>query len=715
MNAKAGDEVRTGAGVGLRLGTLIKSGGAGSVFRLQSGAPQVAKLYHRDIDHAHYEHKLAAMLALTPDLPELAFGSRRHVQIAWPQDLLRDHAGRFIGFLMPAVDVKATSELECVLQERQARSLGLPTGLGPKVTLAANLSAVIAALHRQGHHVVDLKPVNLRFYPDSLYMALLDCDGFSIRGPRGRFHAPQFTPDYLAPEFHRSGLNDAGEEAQDRFALAVVIFQLLNFGIHPFTGRPLSDQVPTDVPGRIAERCYPYGLRPHAKLAPNPVSSHAAMPQELRQMFDRAFEGPGPGRPSAQQWADLLKAYALRAGQKLSVCRRNVDHQHFTGLPCPACGREALLAMTARGAGAARQAIRQTGAATRAAAPPPPAPGWRRPAVPAGRMARGPVRVARQPAHYPAGTPPLPPPRPQPLSPAAQRRLRRNRVGQYAGGLVGRAVRKVFEWLLAMIAVIVVLLLIRAFEVITQGGRPARPLPAPAALVADPVVVFDQSSATLSDYTIRYLRGEAAKAIESGAAAMAVGDTLGYQHALRKLRSEARRNPDPARGSQEREIRVLAKYAGAEAFATPAARDAEMLRLGEVLAQDYRDAEAAFALGWLMLAQGHRDMANQHFTHALWLDPDFAAAWYGWGLSAVRDGEFVGALAIAEALPRKASALDYLRPPFEALALGAVGEDPRRYERISARARRIAAGITGTPLPADVVRTSHLPLPPRSG
>ena len=93
-----------------------------------------------------------------------------------------DARGNFIGFVMPVLDIQRTAELEEILLERQARAAGLPTGLGAKITLAANLSAVIAALHRQRHYVVDLKPVNLRFYRDSLYIAMLDCDGFSIQG-----------------------------------------------------------------------------------------------------------------------------------------------------------------------------------------------------------------------------------------------------------------------------------------------------------------------------------------------------------------------------------------------------------------------------------------------------------------------------------------------------------------------------------------------------
>ena len=271
-----------------RLGALIKSGGAGSVYLLPEFPERVAKIYHERVDPPSYTDRVEAMLELRPQLPDQFEVGKRYVQIAWPDATVRDESGRFVGFSMPALDVQSTSELEQVLQERQARAAGLPVGLGPKITLAANLSAVLAALHAQHHYVVDLKPVNLRFYRASLYIALLDCDGFSIQGRGRRYSAPQFTPDYLAPEFQQRGPDPLGEEAQDRFALAVVIFQLLNFGLHPYTGKPGADRVPTDIPSRIRERYYAYGLRAHRLMAPSPVSAHASVPRELRELFDRA-------------------------------------------------------------------------------------------------------------------------------------------------------------------------------------------------------------------------------------------------------------------------------------------------------------------------------------------------------------------------------------------------------------------------------------------
>ncbi|MGK5055357.1 hypothetical protein ACQ4WY_00295 [Janthinobacterium sp. LB2P49] len=345
------DKVRS-----LVLGKLVKSGGAGSVYLLPGAPAQVAKLYHPHLDRAANRRKLEAMLELSPELPDQLENGKRYVQIAWPQAAVFDGQGGFAGFVMPLLDMAQTAELEQIMQERQARAAGLPTGLGPKLTLAANLAAVIDALHQQQHYVVDLKPVNLRFYRDSLYIAMLDCDGFSIQGHAERFPAEQFTADYLAPEFQRKGMPAGTEMAQDRFALAVVIFQLLNFGIHPYSGRPGNAQVATDIPGRIRDGCYAYGVKRHKQLAPNATSGHALMPPELRAMFDRAFSpSPKPQRPSAADWALLLRGYAQRSGGKLLICAVNPEHQHFVGQGCAACARDKVISAAAQASVQAQQ------------------------------------------------------------------------------------------------------------------------------------------------------------------------------------------------------------------------------------------------------------------------------------------------------------------------------------------------------------------------
>lgn len=402
-----------------RLGPLIKSGGAGSVYLLADDPHAVAKIYHARVEPASYTDRIEAMLQLRPKLPDQYEAGKRYVQIAWPDASVRDVQGRFVGFTMPALDVDSTSEVEQILQERQARAASLPVGLGHKVTLAANLASVLAALHAQHHYVVDLKPVNLRFYRASLYIALLDCDGFSIQGRGRRFHAPQFTPDYLAPEYQVRALEEAGEETQDRFALAVVIFQLLNFGIHPYSGRPAYDRVPTDVPGRIRERCYAYSQRGNPMMAPNPVSGHALMPHELRGLFDRAFGEDPATRPSSAEWGEALRAYAQPSRGLIVICSSNREHQHYAGQPCAACVRHDLLNATARKALARPRAAAAARAPATKQAQPQTLGWWRQapPPKPAATAPRRPAPAAPQPPQWnpyyspPATATPAAPPR----------------------------------------------------------------------------------------------------------------------------------------------------------------------------------------------------------------------------------------------------------------------------------------------------------------
>jgi hypothetical protein len=350
----------------LTLGRLLNKGGAGSIHAVNEVAEQVAKIYHSDQDLSLYERKVQAMLRLDPELAALIHEGRSSSQLAWPTALLRDSQARFRGFLMPKLDLEGTIELEYMLHERQARDRGLPLGLGARVTLAVNLSAVLAELHRQRHYMVDLKPINVRFHKRALYVALLDCDGFSVQGNDERFAALQYTPDYLAPELHGRNIAEEHEAQQDYFALAVIIFRLLNGGVHPFTGRPLHDRVPTDISSRVALRCYPYGLRNHPDILPSGASQHELMPPGLRTLFDRAFVGDAASRPTSADWREALKPFAVRAHGRLLVCSRDGEHQHFAGLACPACARERLLAQTRA---ATCQTKRSTGARKRKHAP----------------------------------------------------------------------------------------------------------------------------------------------------------------------------------------------------------------------------------------------------------------------------------------------------------------------------------------------------------
>lgn len=348
VNQASSIQLQDESGAIYQIGKLIKSGGAGSVSHINNAPKQVSKIYHDKIDKAYYLKKITAMQALKPTLKPVTVNNTPIIQLAWPEARLYNNQKQFVGFVMPELDVKNTIELEYILQERQAKAHGLPTGMGAKVSLAYNLCSLIDALHQQGHRVIDMKPLNLRFYKASLYMSLLDCDGFSIQGENTRYPAGQFTVEYLAPEFqNKQVVPENQEERQDRFALAVIIFQLLNFGIHPFSGSPKNDTVPTDIPRRIAGNFYAYGIKAHNLITPNMVSGHKHLPDTLRRLFDKAFSGAPSQRPSAKAWANALYDYAQPEKQQMLVCKNDNNHQHFSGKACAACARETQLQQVA--------------------------------------------------------------------------------------------------------------------------------------------------------------------------------------------------------------------------------------------------------------------------------------------------------------------------------------------------------------------------------
>ncbi len=658
----------------LVLGKLLKSGGAGSVYLMPASPLQVAKIYHDSANPAHYERKIAAMLELSPHLPDLVENNHRYVQIAWPQALLRDERGRFLGFLMPAVDVQATSELECIMQERQARKAGLPTGLGAKITLAANLAGVIAALHEQGHHVIDLKPVNLRFYPQALYMAMLDCDGFSIQGHGERFEADQITPDYLAPEFQGRALPEGGETQQDLFALAVVVFQLLNFGIHPFSGRPNSDHVPTDIPGRIAQRCYAYGLHANPVLGPSPVSGHRSMPAELRLLFDRAFESSGATRPSANEWVVLLKAYALRSSQRLIVCAANHEHQHFAGYPCAACARVALIANTSRAAQAARSVLSrlQVPQSLRL--------------VPRSSALRVPHFTRPQPttppashAHAKGWAAPTPPRPPRPAL------------------LTGRSL----SWKMLKFIFFVIFIIARVACTGRAATLPPRAIPDSA---ATPATVHDWATIPTR------LGVESAKLdVETAVQAMLLGTPYG-DAAMSRLRAAASARPvAPANSGMRTSFALFSTSLSASETQFMTLLDE---RLAAIAKSPY-DGELAYELGWLSLVVKERDAASGWFLRAIWANPDEPKGWYGFGATSTADQETVGAMAIAEKIARNTDEAQRMREDFRPEVISLAAMDSTRFTLLQARAHRIAADRSGGSAPGDLQEWDQTPLPQR--
>src|SRR5262249_1383015 len=208
---------------------------------------------------------------------------------------------QFRGFLMPFFG-KAWIDLEELMQAKEAeKEFGI--GERHRLMIGANLAMAVTALHDLKVHCIDLKPVNVRVNLQNMSVAILDCDRMSLVGigapTSPRFYADKFTPEFWATE--NIGLRPDkfhGGEMHDRFALATIIFMLLNRGLPPYQGIMSFDEPGTEtLGGKIKNNLYPYGAG-KGRIVPPKDSLYPFLPNETKALFDRAFPGPN-ARPSA--------------------------------------------------------------------------------------------------------------------------------------------------------------------------------------------------------------------------------------------------------------------------------------------------------------------------------------------------------------------------------------------------------------------------------
>ena len=166
-------------------------------------------------------------------------------------------------------------------------------------------------MHTIHVRIGDVNPSNILVSDDGSVM-LIDCDSFQIPGPPGHQPYPCVvgSPEYTAPEISDFQRQFRSQDS-DNFALAVLLYQLLGNGSHPYQG---IDASPAEAVSNIRERIkeHRFAHQPQGGLwrpTPGQVRSWRAMPEPVRTAFRQAFS-PGAshiGRPSADAWASILE------------------------------------------------------------------------------------------------------------------------------------------------------------------------------------------------------------------------------------------------------------------------------------------------------------------------------------------------------------------------------------------------------------------------
>jgi DNA-binding helix-hairpin-helix protein with protein kinase domain len=310
----------------VRLGARIGTGAEGEVYEIQDQSDLVAKVYHEPPPPEKAE-KLVALSRL---------GNERLFNLsAWPVSTLsQEPDGEILGFVMKKI---SQAEEVHALHSPKSRLQKFPEASWTfLIYVAANIARAVAAIHEHGLVIGDVNPKNI-LVTRKATVYLLDVDSFQVTAEGRTYRCEGGFPEYTPPELQGVAFRDVDRaQEHDSFGLAVVIFQLLFLGRHPYSGQYLgAGEMPLE--RAIRESRFAYGVDSEARKMRQPPGTLAldSMPSLIVRLFRRAFLSTD--RPGAREWVERLDELA----KALKKCGQHSGHYYYRELSdCPWCGIE---------------------------------------------------------------------------------------------------------------------------------------------------------------------------------------------------------------------------------------------------------------------------------------------------------------------------------------------------------------------------------------
>ena len=298
-------------------------GGEGTVYELRNHSDLVLKKYNETLS-AEKIGKLKLMVAMrNPAIDAYA---------AWPVDMVRDETGFFCGFVMKKLS--GYVPLHMVFSPMDRKKMFPDKGYNFLVHVARNLATAFFRLHEAGLVVGDVNEGNILISSSGM-VAFIDCDSFQVKGENTHHYCEVGVPRYTPPELLKKGSfeHTVRTTNTDSFSLAVLIFQLLFLGRHPFAGRNKT-AADIDEETAIRQHYFAYSLdNKKNKLAP-PQDSFAIanLSEELILHFHQAFEYDT--RPAPAEWVKSLDVFL----SDMVTCGNSRLHTYPSKMrECPWC------------------------------------------------------------------------------------------------------------------------------------------------------------------------------------------------------------------------------------------------------------------------------------------------------------------------------------------------------------------------------------------
>src|SRR5262249_43516736 len=154
-----------------------------------------------------------------------------------------------------------------------------------------NLAAAVRGVHEAGLVIGDLNESNVLVTSQAL-VTLVDVDSFQVRTADQVFPCRVGKPEYTPPELIGPFYADLDRLPEhDACALAVLMFQLLMQGVHPFAGVYVDADEPPAIPQRIADGNWAYGWERSGPVQPAPhAPPWTVLPPAVQDLIWRCFD-----------------------------------------------------------------------------------------------------------------------------------------------------------------------------------------------------------------------------------------------------------------------------------------------------------------------------------------------------------------------------------------------------------------------------------------
>jgi DNA-binding helix-hairpin-helix protein with protein kinase domain len=324
-----------------RLGKVLGRGGQGVVVRTDLPDMAVKLALHQE-SHRLVDSRRDPLVAAYKSIRHLPL---QKLPIALPKALL-DRP--YTGFVMPLLrDMLPLAEINrCPEGTQQIQHYVATGGARRRMLLLSKIAGVIAELHTRALVYGDINDRNIFVSAGAEHSEvwLIDADNLHYANS---IRLGIYTPGYGAPEVV-TGFSGV-DILTDRWAFAVLAFQLLLRGQHPFCGEAVQeagwdDDTPYEERQELAYKGrYPYVMHPtddSNRMNPKEVQfAHAVLTPGLRRLFERCFvEGKDQPleRPSLLEWQEAL----LRAHDVHVVCGDCGFSYPMSTSECASCGAE---------------------------------------------------------------------------------------------------------------------------------------------------------------------------------------------------------------------------------------------------------------------------------------------------------------------------------------------------------------------------------------